>query len=747
MKKPAELIIKLKWLIIISVAGLTLFFGYQLRDLKIDSDIMNSLPDSDPVASLYKRIGSQFGGNDIGMIVLETDDVFKSDVLKHVMQITDSLKATYGISTVTSLTNIIDIKHSESGIEIGNLVDEYDLPDTKPELDRLKKYVLSKDMYNGSIVSEDGTATLIMFTVLTDADKQSVAREVKNKISAIDFPENLYFGGLPMLMNDLSDLIIVDMNWLIPIAFLLIAFVLMLSFRSARGVVMPLLVAGIAVVWTLGIMVLSGYELSMISSDIPIILLAVGSAYTIHVVNRINQTSGNNKKDAIIKAVSYIALPVFLAAITTAIGFISFIFGSYLTLIRDFGLFTAIGVAISFILSITFVPAIISAFSIFKKTDTEKSRPEEKFILSDYLLKPLVPLALKHPKYTIAFWSLLILVSIGGSFFIKTSVNLTEYFKKDNLTRVSENIMQDKFGGSLPVFISFKGDMQSPEVLKTMIRTEDYMKKFPDISTTQSVADLIQEMNDAMGEGKKIPEDKAKIEQLWFLLDGQEIMSQLVTDNLDEGIIQSKFASIDSRSMDEFEKYMDKYVKENSSESCVIEVTGLPSIYNKLNYNLLLSQFTSLLLAICLVIIIVGLMLRSVAKGIYAAIPIIATIMFLFGFMGFAGISLDIATVLVGSIALGIGIDYSIHVITHYNHALTEKKDIYKALEDTILISGNAVIINVFSVSVGFLVLLFSQLTVLQNFSLLVVLSMFGSGFGALTLLPAILILVNKKKR
>jgi predicted RND superfamily exporter protein len=273
------------------------------------------------------------------------------------------------------------------------------------------------------------------------------------------------------------------------------------------------------------------------------------------------------------------------------------------------------------------------------------------------------------------------------------------------------------------------------------------MKKFPDISTTQSVADLIQEMNDAMGEGKKIPEDKAKIEQLWFLLDGQEIMSQLVTDNLDEGIIQSKFASIDSRSMDEFEKYMDKYVKENSSESCVIEVTGLPSIYNKLNYNLLLSQFTSLLLAICLVIIIVGLMLRSVAKGIYAAIPIIATIMFLFGFMGFAGISLDIATVLVGSIALGIGIDYSIHVITHYNHALTEKKDIYKALEDTILISGNAVIINVFSVSVGFLVLLFSQLTFLQNFSLLVVLSMFGSGFGALTLLPAILILVNKKKR
>ncbi|MFA5849016.1 MAG: efflux RND transporter permease subunit [Bacteroidales bacterium] len=747
MKKIAELIIKLKWLIIIFVSALTLFLGYQVKDLKIDSDIMNSLPDNDPAASLYKRIGVQFGGNDIGMIVLETDDIFKTDVLKHVMQVTDSLKITKGVSTVTSLANIIDIKHSEGGIEIGKLFEENDLPDTKVELDSLKTYVFSKDMYKGSIVSEDGTATLIMFTVLPDADNQSVARDVKNKITALGIPEKLYFGGLPMLMNDLSDLIIVDMAWLIPIAFFLIALVLLLSFRSARGVILPLVVAGIAVIWTLGLMVLAGFELSMISSDIPIILLAVGSAYTIHVVNRINQTFESNSKDALIKALAYIALPVFLAAITTAIGFVSFIFGSYLTLIRDFGMFTAIGVAISFILSITLVPAVISAFSTGKKLFTRDQKPVVKFILSDYLLKPLVPLALKHPKYTITFWAFLILISIGGSFFINTSVNLTEYFKKDNPTRVSEGIMQDKFGGSLPVFISFKGDVQSPDVLKTMLKTENYMKKFPDISTTLSVADLIEEMNDAMGEGKKIPDQKDKIEQLWFLLDGQEIMPQLVTDNLDEGIIQSKFASIDSKSMDEFEIYMDKFVKENSTDECKIEVTGLPSIYNKLNYNLLLSQFTSLMLAISLVIIIVGLMLRSFAKGIYAVIPIIATITFLFGFMGFAGISLDIATVLVGSIALGIGIDYSIHVITHFNHVFAEKSDIYQALEETILISGNAIIINVLSVSAGFLVLLFSQLTVLQNFSLLVVLSMFGSGLGALTLLPAVLILVNKKKR
>lgn len=747
MNGLAEGIVKFKWLIIVAVFGLTVVFGYQIKNLKINSDIISSLPDDDPVAALYKKVGTQFGGNEMGMIVLETDNVFKTDVFKHVKQITDSLKITQGISTVTSLTNVIDIKNVDGGIEIGKLVDEYKLPDTKEKLDSLKAYLFSKEMYKGTVVSEDGTATLIMFTLLHDVDKQAVAREVRNKVIALNLPEKLYFGGLPMMMNDVSDLIVADMIWLIPIVFVLIAFVLLLSFRSAKGVFLPLLIAGISVIWTLGIMVLAGFELTMISNEIPIILLAVGSAYTIHVINRINHTLDNDRKKAITKAISYIVLPVFLAAITTAIGFVSFIFGSYLTIISDFGLFTAFGVAFSFLLSITFVPAVFSAFSISNTRNVEESKPVKESILSHYILKPLIALLFKHPKYTLTFWSFLILLSIGGMFLIKTSVNMADYFKKDNPTRVSEDVMQKKFGGSMPVFISFKGDMQSPDVLKTMIKTEDYMKQFPDISTTQSVADLIEEMNDVMGEGKKIPDQKAKIEQLWFLLDGQDIMPQLVTDNLDEGIIQSKFASVDSKSMNEFGKYMDDFVKANSTASCKIEVTGMPAVYNQLNNSLLRSQFSSLILSITLVLVIVGLMLHSLAKGIYATIPIIATIAFLFGFMGFVGIPLDIATVLVASIALGIGIDYSIHVITHFNHALKEKGDINQALEDTIMESGKAVIINVASVAVGFLVLLFSQIVPLQNFGLLVAMSMLGSGLGALTLLPVILILANRRKK
>jgi len=747
MEKIAESVLKFRWIIIITALALTIFFGYQIKNIKINSDVLSSLPDDDPAASLYKKVGTQFGGNDMGMIVLETDNIFKTEVLQHVKQITDSIKITTGISTVTSITNIIDIKNDNGGIEIGKLVDEYNLPKSKHQLDSLKSYVFSKEMYKGTIVSDDGTATLIMFTMLDGDNKQAVAKNVKGKIEALNLPEKLYFGGLPMMMNDISNLIVADIIWLLPLVFLLIGFVLLLSFRSAGGVFLPLLTSGLAVVWTLGIMVFTGYELTMISNEIPIILLAVGSAYTIHVLNRINQTRDDINNKVVKKALSYIILPVFLAAVTTAIGFISFIFGSYLTMIRDFGIFTALGIGFSFILSVTVVPAIISVIPANKRKNNEKTGLEKKSLLSDKALKPLVTLLFKHPKYTMIAWGILITISIVGMSLIKTSVNMADYFKKDNPTRISEDIMQKKFGGSLPVFVVFKGDMQNPDVLKTMMKAENYMKQFPYITTAQSVADLIKEMNNVMGEGKKIPDEKAKIEQLWFLLDGQDIMPQLVSGNRDEGIIQSKFASVESKSMSDFIKYMDIFEKENSTADCKIKITGMPSVYEKLNQSLLQSQFSSLIIAILMVLLIVGIMMRSFAQGVYATIPILSTIAILFGFMGFTGIPLDIATVLVASIALGIGIDYSIHVITHYNHVFKETGDINKSLEDTILKGGKAVVINVISVAAGFLVLLFSQIVPLQNFGALVALSMVGSGLGALTLLPVILILDSRKKK
>jgi predicted RND superfamily exporter protein len=335
---------------------------------------------------------------------------------------------------------------------------------------------------------------------------------------------------------------------------------------------------------------------------------------------------------------------------------------------------------------------------------------------------------------------------VGGIFKIKRSVDIKEYFKKGNPTRLAEEIMTEKFGGTKPVFVLFKGDMQSPEVLNMMLKTEAYMKKSPDIKNTQSVADLITEISDVLGNGLKIPEDKTTVEQLWFLLDGNDYMQRFVSEDLDEGIILSTFLSPDNQSKKAFGDYMDKFIKENSSDDCQIAVTGMPFIDVTMDRSLVKSQLGSLSLAVIFVIIIVGLILRSFSSGIYATIPIVIAITILFGFMGITGISLNIGTVLVASVALGIGIDYSIHIISHFNHIYQQNKKLEPALEASIMVSGKAILINAISVSAGFLVLLFSQMVPLQYFGLLIAFSMIGSSLGALTLLPVILILVKRRK-
>jgi len=746
MERLTGTILKSRWIIIISVLLITGILGYFIKDITIDSDVISSLPDDDPHASLIKKVGEDFGGNKMGMVILESQDIFTPDVIQHVRQLTDSIKVIPGISSVTSLTDIIDIKGNNEGLEIGMLIDAYNLPENQAEMENLKERVFSKDMYRGAIVSEDGTATIIIFSLQDDADIQSVANDVTRKAESLNLPEKLFYAGSPMMVTSIASLIASDLIRLIPIAFILIAFVLFAGFHSLRGVVLPLLTSGIAIIWVIGIMALGGFAMSMVTNNIPIILLAVGSAYTIHVLNRINQAKDTDRREAIILGMKYISIPVILAALTTMVGFVSFIFGSYLTMIQDFGIFTALGTLFTVLLSLVFVPAVVGVLPWKSSNNKNSNTSGKRSYLTDFFLSPLERMLQKHPKNILIVWSILLLISVACIFMIQRNVDIKSYFKEGNPTRTAEEIMAKKFGGTKPIFVLFKGDMQSPEVLNTMIRMEEFMKESPDIVTTQSVADLIVEINDALGEGRVIPDDRDKIEQLWFLLDGSEIMRRFVSDDLTEGVIISKFISPDNEAKKEFGEKMGRFIRENSTDDCTIEITGMPFIDIAMDRSLMRSQFGSLSIALLFVILLVGLVFRSFPTGVYASIPIIASIVILFGVMGFTGIPLNMATVLVASIALGIGIDYSIHVITHYNQSRKEGASVSYAISSTIGISGKAIVINVTSVSAGFLVLLFSEMVPLQYFGLLISLSMIGSGLGALTLLPVILILTSRKQ-
>jgi len=747
MTKLSDLMVKYRWFIVGLVVIITAFFSYELRKIKVDSNIINSLPQDDSIVKLFKEVGQKYGGNEMGLIILTDKNVLTPNVLDEIQLISDTLSETEGISSVTSLTNMMVVNASGDDFEINSLINSNNRPTNLEEAKKLNEELNKNDMVSGSLLAKDASATLVIYTYANDVDIDSVSAVVMQKINGLNLKSKYYFAGSPFIRQYVSMVVSHDLKTLIPLAFIIISLLLYFSFHSFRGVLLPILTAGLGIIWAMGVFALMGINLSMVSNNVPIIILAVGTAYAIHLLNKVNQSNETDKKKAVSTALSLMIVPISLTALTTMVGFLSFIFGSYLNLIRDFGVLAALGTFFSGLIALTFVPALLTIIPAKKGKEGGKilsGHKESK--LNPLFLEPLSKKVISHPKRILLVWIAIFVISLGGITMLQRSVSVAGYFKKNHPLSISEDIMAEKFGGSKPVYIIFTGNIQSPELLKAMIELEEYMKASPYITGTQSVADVVKKLNKAMGGEDKIPDDEGIIGQLWFLLGQQESINRLVTPELDEGIIIAKFNDEAANSTNDFKDYMQKYFDTHKSENFTIRMTGMPFVNAKLDQSLLQSQIKSLIIALILVIIIVSLMLRSIIQGFYASLPIIVTIGIVYGIMGITGIPLNIATVLVASIAIGIGIDYSIHFVSQFNQQKKKHGDTKKAIKETITGSGNAIIINFISVSAGFFTLVFSDMVPMIYFGIIIALSMLGASMGALTLLPSILLLERKKK-
>jgi predicted RND superfamily exporter protein len=414
-------------------------------------------------------------------------------------------------------------------------------------------------------------------------------------------------------------------------------------------------------------------------------------------------------------------------------------------MIRDFGLLAALGTFYACLLALVFVPALLSLFSKNNQRSPEVDIRERKPPMYRFVLKPLYDLIVNHPKRIVWVWIVLLGLGIVGISKIKRSVSVSDYFKKSHPAYQADRLMEAKFGGSKPVFVVFKGDVQSPELLQGMKDFGGYLLKSEYVTSVQSIADVVTRLYRALGGETDIPQEKAYVQQLWFML-GQQDLGQLITEDLDEALIIAKFNNYGQAHVDDFDAYVADYMLAHPSEEYTIEITGMPYVNQQLDKSLVRSQLTSLIVAVLLVIALVSLIFKSLREGLYASIPIIATIAILYGVMGLTGIPLNVVTVLVASVAMGIGIDYAIHYISNFNDALHREFELNNAVEEAIMISGKAILINFISVSAGFLILIFSDLMPMVYFGILIALSMLGSSMGALTLLPAVLLLGKKRK-
>ncbi len=736
IQKIAQQIYARRRLIILITAVITLIFGYFTTRLQINPDITTYLPENERAVRLFNHIGEEYGGSLTALVVLETNDVFNRETIESIRLLTDEFMLIQGVGDVTSLTNILDIRSSEYGIELGRLIDEHNLPETEEEYRLLREYTLTKELFRGNIVAEDGAAALIICRLRHGADKIETAREIMAAVSSVDPREKVYFGGFPFLMLDISKTVINDLIMLTPMVGLIIVVILGIGFRSFRGVAVPVLTAMISTIWTMGLMGLTGVKLAIVSDIIPVILFAVGTAYSIHVMSRFNEQAGS-ELSVRLNAFTRVIIPVMLAAITTIFGFISFVFGSYLTMIREFGLFAGLGVFFSLVISLTFVPSLLFSMKDRPRRPAAGRRPLETGSI-----------LLNRPILVIAGAAMFLVTAIAGIPLIERKINMLDYFKPGTHIRKSEEIIKRKFGGSMPIQILAKGDIGDPNVLQSMNDLADYLKSHEDIKNTHSVVDLIMEMSFCIGEGRLIPDTKAKIDNLWFLLEGEETMNRLVNKQRDEAVIQSTLQSgLETHRVDELVTEINKYIEQHNTDHVFFEQTGMPTIHQQLDRSIKQSQMRSMIIAGILIFVVLFILLGSVLSALIGVVPIAFSLIMIFGFMGFFGIPLDIATVLVGSVCIGIGIDYSIHFLNRLKTEQQSCPSLKHAIVNTINTTGRAIFINMITVAGGFLILLFANLVPLQRFGALVAITMISSGVGTVVIIPAILIVSGAGKK
>ena len=543
MLKLADIVIRNRWLIIAFMVVITAIMGWQGSRVKLNADFSTYLRQDDPLVQQYNRIGDTFGGNSVGVALLSSDDIFTPENLALLQALTEAFQNVEGIAYVTSLTNVVDFRKTDWGLEVSELLDRDRLPDTA-EAAALRKYIMQKDRYVGRLVSEDGTTAAIVLRFQGGSNKAinqfATSLRVKDaaeKVLAEHRPPEhtrIYFGGMPFLIFNMTLLITDNLTLLVPLMVLILIATLYLGFRHWAGVVFPMLVVIISVVWVVGFMGMTGLQMDLLTGIAPVILLALGSADGIHLLKRYfeRRRQGEAAGEATRHVFKEMGTPIILTTITTTVGFAALAISDF-SVIQQFGLLTALGIVIALLVTLTLLPALLS-FGVTPREPRGSTSSMSRFgdIAGRFIFR--------RKKALIFGAAVVVLVSALALPRIEKDVDWTLCLRKGSDPFHAEMLLREKFGGSLPIQILVDGDLRDPAALKLMREIERRLEVVPGVSKSQSIASIIAEMNDVMNDRYTIPDDRQGVSNLWFLIEGRDMMEQLVSQQETEALLQAK---------------------------------------------------------------------------------------------------------------------------------------------------------------------------------------------------------------
>jgi len=704
----------------LSVLALTAIIDPSTGQMRLEIDpSANRLFSQDmPAKQFYDKTRQLFGSDETLIITVANDDVFSPESVATIRSMTEHISEIDAVHHVLSLSNAVDIRSVDDGLEIAPFL--ADLDDGTADLGTTKDRIMGNPLYAGNLVSKAGDATALVVYFNDISDRDYIRGGIHDEIEAIVRDEQgnneIFMTGSPYFKYAMVELLVDDLIRTPPLITVILVIVLALSFRTLPGVIAPLLTVGIGVLLTLGTIAALGYSLSMISVLVPPLLMILGFSYSVHVTSEYHQQrhKPDSKDTAVLQTLKHMTLPVILTGLTTIAGFIA-LMANPISAVKEFGVFASIGVIYITALSVTFTPALLKALD--RKQGAWTAAGTTRYgVMFDTFVDRVAQFDLNHRRKIFIAFGIITLLALAGMTNIHVSTESITNFKPDSDVRKGFDVVNEKLGGANQFYIVVEGDypdsFKDPQNLAALRNLQDWLEQQPEVGGTVSVADYLMLINQAFNDNDPafhvIPESKRLITQLLFLSSSDEldriVDPRYKTTNI---VVRSRVINSDRMSalLERIKPQLEKLPAHLTPA-----VTGNPVLVSETLTDIIVGQARSVGLALVFVYAILTVMFMSQRIGLVALLPNIVPVAVYFGSLGLFGISLNPSTSLIAPMVLGIAIDDTIHYFSRFNREVHRHADDRKATLLAMKSVGRPVTLTSIGLCLGFLVLMTSEL-------------------------------------
>lgn len=679
-----------------------------------------------------------------------------------------------GGSVIDQVISLINVRHTEwrdGGVRIGDLLPNVPAPEALPAL---KRRVLADATLVGQVVDRTGRHSVLLVRTreLGERGRSRMHGALRALARAHSQPGfEVQVAGGPAVSAAMRDMLLSDTGMTMALSSAVMLLITFLLFRHPLGVVGPFLVVWQAEAWTLGAMAVTDTPLTMVTSILPAFIGCVGLGDSVHIqsVYRSARASGMDNDDAIVHALGSTGVPVLLTTLTTAVGLLSFRLAS-LGAIQEMGTFGALGVTGALVNSVVFLPAVLT-FNRKSLLGLREQGGDSDLVgrvvhFFERLSAPVPgPNGLSHHRrnLVLAVTGVVAVLACAGAARLRVHHDGLDWFPSDHPTRVAIDALEASVGGTanLALLIEAPRDqtLRSRPILVGMEALERHLLRYDDgsgpgqaIRNVTSLLDPIREAWRALHEDAPdhyaVPDSQRGVSDMFTLLENTapDALRSLMTLDARRTVMTVRVTWRDALAympvLDHMQRGVSRFLDGVADARPTGSVYVAVVIVNALLDDLLRSFGT----AAAVITVLMIFMLRDVKLGLFAMLPNLLPVIIVLGLMALTGIPLDTSTLMLGSVAIGIVVDDTIHFLHQFKSAHDATGDAEAAVQHAFVHTGRAMVATSLILVAGFLCVLGTQLLSSRIFGVLVAVTVVVALLLDFTFTPALLRLLYSKR-